>query len=518
MARSGKNRSICAESRGLARKRSSRKKWIKHKQKNSGPNANINLQCKSISNSKWDFLNGSLNSFSKDISRLQRVFDPVFITVLFILIQPTYIVWTSPFASIPFWCIVAAVTTAVLSRQGTYSSHRFKSLRTVTRQITSNWILVVSILLFAAYVDKSTASFSRVATSLWAISGWLWLMTTHVWFRSLLHEHRRRGGNSRSIVYWGPPEAAIAFAEEIAANRWMGLRIVSWFSPVPPAPNNRSQNLPTYGGGINQLRAWLSCNKADRLIFSDSSISANQICALFGDTSIPVAYAPCWSHSTMKFTVESIGQQPCIELWGEERSLLDRYIKRIFDLILGTTSVVLLLPVFAIVAVAVRISSPGPILFKQDRYGLDGKPFKCYKFRSMSVQKAEDENNIKQATLNDPRVTKIGSILRKWSLDEIPQLFNVLQGDMSLVGPRPHAVQHNEMYRKMIPGYMQRHAFKPGITGLAQVSGWRGETRTLLEMEERINADLRYQRDWNLQLDIKILLKTILNIRSGNAY
>ena len=220
----------------------------------------------------------------------------------------------------------------------------------------------------------------------------------------------------------------------------------------------------------------------------------------------------------MKFTVESIGQQPCIELWGEERSLLDRYIKRIFDLILGTTSVVLLLPVFAIVAVAVRISSPGPILFKQDRYGLDGKPFKCYKFRSMTVQKAEDENNIKQATLNDPRVTKIGSLLRKWSLDEIPQLFNVLQGDMSLVGPRPHAVQHNEMYRKMIPGYMQRHAFKPGITGLAQVSGWRGETRTLLEMEERINADLRYQRDWNLKLDIKILLKTILNIRSGNAY
>ena len=136
----------------------------------------------------------------------------------------------------------------------------------------------------------------------------------------------------------------------------------------------------------------------------------------------------------------------------------------------------------------------------------------------MCVLDSVDQAVVKQATADDPRITPVGRFLRRWSLDELPQIFNVLIGDMSLVGPRPHAVQHNEMYRKLIPGYMQRHAFKPGITGLAQVSGWRGETRNLSEMANRIDADLRYQRDWSLKLDIKILIKTFLRLRSGNAY
>ena len=125
---------------------------------------------------------------------------------------------------------------------------------------------------------------------------------------------------------------------------------------------------------------------------------------------------------------------------------------------------------------------------------------------------------IKQATARDPRITRVGRFLRSWSLDELPQVFNVLFGDMSLVGPRPHAIQHNEVYRKIIPGYMQRHAFKPGITGLAQVNGWRGETPDISDMENRIYADLNYQRNWSIILDLKILLKTFINLRTGNTY
>ena len=140
------------------------------------------------------------------------------------------------------------------------------------------------------------------------------------------------------------------------------------------------------------------------------------------------------------------------------------------------------------------------------------------KRRTMRVLEAGDQRGLRQATRNDPRLTPIGAFLRRWSLDELPQLFNVLRGDMSLVGPRPHAVDHNEQYRRLIPGYMQRHAFKPGITGLAQVEGWRGETASLELMAARIDADLRYQRNWSLALDIKILFQTLLRIRSPNAY
>jgi putative colanic acid biosynthesis UDP-glucose lipid carrier transferase len=157
-------------------------------------------------------------------------------------------------------------------------------------------------------------------------------------------------------------------------------------------------------------------------------------------------------------------------------------------------------------------------LFSQDRYGLDGRRFRILKFRTMRVLEAGDQPGLRQATRDDPRITPLGRVLRRWSLDELPQLFNVIRGEMSLVGPRPHAVDHNEQYRRLIPGYMQRHTFKPGITGLAQVEGLRGETSNLQSMARRIDADLRYQRDWSLSLDLKILIKTFLRLRSPQAY
>jgi putative colanic acid biosynthesis UDP-glucose lipid carrier transferase len=167
---------------------------------------------------------------------------------------------------------------------------------------------------------------------------------------------------------------------------------------------------------------------------------------------------------------------------------------------------------------AIRLTSPGPILFRQDRYGLDGRRFQISKFRTMTVLEAGDRAGLLQASRHDARVTPLGRLLRRWSLDELPQLFNVLEGSMSLVGPRPHAVDHNEQYRKLIPGYMQRHLFKPGITGLAQVEGLRGETATLEAMARRVEMDLLYQRNWSLAMDFKILVLTLLRIRSPMAY
>ena len=220
----------------------------------------------------------------------------------------------------------------------------------------------------------------------------------------------------------------------------------------------------------------------------------------------------------MRFKVDYVGNQCCIELWGSERLFTDRQLKRCFDLLLTSAGLMLISPLLLAIAIAVKVTSPGPVLFSQDRYGLDGRRFEIYKFRTMRVIEAGDQPGLRQASRHDPRVTPLGAVLRRWSLDELPQLFNVLKGDMSLVGPRPHAVEHNELYRRQIPGYMQRHSYKPGITGLAQIEGWRGETSTVDAMARRIDADLRYQRSWSLKLDIKILIKTILNLRSPNAY
>ncbi len=191
--------------------------------------------------------------------------------------------------------------------------------------------------------------------------------------------------------------------------------------------------------------------------------------------------------------------------------------KRLTDIALSVVILLLLLPLSLIIAILVKLTSPGPVIFKQRRYGLDGQEIAVYKFRSMRV--TEDGPQIRQASRSDSRITPIGAVLRRTSLDELPQLINVLQGRMSLVGPRPHAVAHNEQYRKLIKGYMVRHKVLPGITGLAQVNGCRGETQQLEQMEARVHYDLEYLRRWSPMLDLKILLLTLVKVfRDDKAY
>ena len=191
--------------------------------------------------------------------------------------------------------------------------------------------------------------------------------------------------------------------------------------------------------------------------------------------------------------------------------------KRATDLIVSASILILTAPLLALIALLIRATSPGPAIFRQRRYGLEGEEIIIYKFRTMTVQ--EDGAQIRQASPHDTRTTRIGRFLRRYSLDELPQLFNVLRGEMSLVGPRPHAVAHNEMYRKLIKGYMVRHKVLPGITGLAQVNGLRGETRTITQMEARVRYDLEYVRNWSILLDLKILAKTaLLVLNDARAY
>jgi putative colanic acid biosynthesis UDP-glucose lipid carrier transferase len=213
----------------------------------------------------------------------------------------------------------------------------------------------------------------------------------------------------------------------------------------------------------------------------------------------------------------NIGGLPAVSVFENPFYGVDGLIKRIADLAFASAFLVIATLPMAAIAIGIRLTSRGPVFFRQTRYGLDGRPIKVWKFRSMTV--CQDNGVIAQATKDDARVTPFGAFLRKTSHDELPQLFNVIGGSMSLVGPRPHASQHNEGYRKVIQGYMLRHKVKPGITGLAQVNGWRGETDTLDKMQKRVEFDHQYIREWSPWLDIKILFKTVFTVLSKqNAY
>jgi putative colanic acid biosysnthesis UDP-glucose lipid carrier transferase len=236
------------------------------------------------------------------------------------------------------------------------------------------------------------------------------------------------------------------------------------------------------------------------------------------DTTISIYFVPdIFIFDLIQARIDDIGGIPVVAVCETPFSGLNGLIKRLSDIILSILILIMISPILLAVAIGVKLSSKGPVLFKQRRYGLDAEEILVYKFRSMTV--AENGSVVTQATKNDTRVTQFGSFIRKTSLDELPQFINVLQGCMSIVGPRPHAVAHNEIYRKVIKGYMIRHKVKPGITGWAQVNGFRGETDTVDKMEARIEYDLDYLRKWSLALDLKIILRTILLVfKDRNAY
>jgi putative colanic acid biosynthesis UDP-glucose lipid carrier transferase len=236
------------------------------------------------------------------------------------------------------------------------------------------------------------------------------------------------------------------------------------------------------------------------------------------DTTASIYFTPdIFLFDLIQARMDAIGGMPVLAVCETPFYGLNGMIKRVSDIAIALSALVLILPVMIAIAIGIKLSSPGPVLFTQRRYGLDGREIIVYKFRTMTV--LEDGAVVRQATRDDDRVTPLGAFLRKYSLDELPQFVNVLQGRMSVVGPRPHAVAHNETYRKLIRGYMIRHKVKPGITGWAQVNGLRGETDTLEKMRARIEYDLEYLRSWSLQLDLQIVLKTILVVlRTQNAY
>ncbi|WP_434636232.1 undecaprenyl-phosphate glucose phosphotransferase [Klebsiella sp. I138] len=263
-------------------------------------------------------------------------------------------------------------------------------------------------------------------------------------------------------------------------------------------------------GNSRDLLALAKADKVDEIYIALPMVAQQRIRQFlneFSDTTVDVFLVPdLFSYSSHISQLRMFGNIQTISIFTSPFDGEGALIKRIEDIILGTFFTLVSLPAMLLIAIGIKLTSPGPVLFKQNRYGLNGKQIPVWKFRTMRVM----ENNavVKQATRGDPRITRFGAFLRKTSLDELPQFINVLQGRMSIVGPRPHAVAHNEEYRVLVDNYMIRHKVKPGITGLAQIRGFRGETDTLDKMEKRIRYDLEYIQSWSLFLDLKIIFLT----------
>jgi putative colanic acid biosynthesis UDP-glucose lipid carrier transferase len=370
---------------------------------------------------------------------------------------------------------------------------------------------------FAAWHGKA-----RLVVLTWACSSAAMMVITHSLLRGFKRAFWTRGLNHRPVAIVGVTELGFQLARNLAAQPELGLKLVGYYDDRPP---ERSPELPAglkrRIGGIEDLVADAKAGFIETIYITFPMRAEDRIRGVLrqlSDTTASVYIVPDFFVFQMLHSRwTDIGGLPAVSVFENPLFGVDGVVKRMFDLVVGSLILLLVAIPMLITAIAVKFTSRGPVFFRQRRYGLDGNEILVWKFRSMRV--CEDGAKVTQATKGDSRLTPIGGFLRKSSLDELPQLFNVIGGSMSLVGPRPHANAHNEQYRQMIEGYMLRHKIKPGITGLAQVRGWRGETDTLEKMQKRIECDHEYIREWSLALDIKIMLQTVLVVlRRQNAY
>ena len=414
--------------------------------------------------------------------------------------------------------LILGVIVFSLSFPGT-SQLRLSFFRMVFN-ILFHWAWVVGLLLLIGFLTGYVNVFSKSV-----IGYWLWLapfsqVLAHLALRRVAPQLLRLQGPLPRAVIVGMNPQGEALAREITGSDYAGIQLLGF---IDDRGDERCVKQAQFKliGKIDQLPEFVKRNRVQFIYLSLPMTSRPRILQVLDglkDTTASIYFVPDMfitdliqgrSDAVCGVTVISVCDTPFRGYSG--------FLKRSSDILLSLLILFLISPLMLLIAILIKLDSPGPVFFKQRRYGLDGEEIVVYKFRSMVV--TEDGAEIAQAKKNDARITRLGAFLRRSSLDELPQFVNVLQGRMSVVGPRPHAVAHNELYRTLIKGYMVRHQVRPGVTGWAQVNGQRGETDTLDKMQARIDFDLDYLRNWALQLDLYIILKTIrLVFKDSAAY
>ncbi|MGH9440229.1 MAG: undecaprenyl-phosphate glucose phosphotransferase, partial [Terriglobia bacterium] len=379
------------------------------------------------------------------------------------------------------------------------------------------WLIAMAVLMVLAVLSHRGERFSRLWLLNWTglgVVGYVGLrLSVYAWLRTL----RRAGRNLKKVALVGDGPLAGELLRRITKERWMGFKIVEHYRGTEGGSDLQVTNSPFSKALVKRLE-----NREIDEIWIATTLEqgglVKVICALSKPYATTVRYVPDLRELfLLGHGITEMAGLAMIDLTASPLQGINGFLKRCEDLVLAGVALIVASPVMLVVALGVRITSSGPVIFKQRRHGWNGEEIKIYKFRTMRVH--AESGDVIQASRNDDRITALGRFLRRTSLDELPQLINVLQGRMSLVGPRPHACEHNELYRAQIEGYMLRHKMRPGITGWAQVHGLRGETDTLGKMEDRVNYDLFYIEHWSLWLDVKILLLTLVRgFVNPNAY
>ncbi|MDQ6968292.1 MAG: undecaprenyl-phosphate glucose phosphotransferase [Mariprofundaceae bacterium] len=380
------------------------------------------------------------------------------------------------------------------------------------------WFKVGGILIIMAFLFKVSEDYSRTVILYWLMIAAPLQIIAHLAVNYLVGRYKK-GQVIRSLLV-GNSQLGSYLAEHINKNPWTVHKIVGVMSDDNDDEAWLSKKLPRLGR-LDDLHETVIKHDIRRVYFAMSLKSSHKVREMqlqLVDLNVDIVWAPdIFGFHMLSPSVKEVAGIPLYYL--SESPMVDGgwVSKKILDKVVAVVALVLLSPIMLVAALAVKLSSPGPVFYGQERHGLDGKIFHVLKFRSMVVHD-EADGHVSQATKGDSRVTKVGDFLRKSSIDELPQIFNVLKGDMSLVGPRPHAKAHNDFYTDKINVYMSRHRVLPGMTGLAQVNGCRGETDVIEKMEKRVEYDLAYINSWSIWLDIRIMIKTIYTLFSKNAY
>ena len=416
--------------------------------------------------------------------------------------------------------IVTVLCLVLVQPPGDVNSQMTAPRMSVVLDVTFRWLLLLTILLAIGYVTKSLQAFPRRLFLIWAAATPVALIGAALAMQEAIRHFLRGAFDTRSVIVVGYNNSSLQLARRLRSNPGNLLEVVGFFDDrnserLALAPDARLL------GTLSDLGEYVRVNRTAVIFVALPIRHVQRVMNLLDDlrdTTASVYYVPdVFVFDLIQARSGEVHGIPVVAMCETPFYGYRGVTKRLIDIALSLVMLVLLVPVLALISVMVKVSSPGPVIFRQRRYGLDGVEISIYKFRTMRV--TEDGATIRQASRADSRITPVGRLLRRTSLDELPQLINVLQGRMSLVGPRPHAVAHNEEYRKLIKGYMVRHKVLPGITGLAQINGCRGETAELKDMEARVSFDLDYLRHWSTMLDFKIIFLTIFKVfRGDNAY
>jgi len=452
--------------------------------------------------SKFQFV-GSPSSF------LLRIIDMSLVVFALLVVMQGYHVEFSK----DYLLVVAAVLllfSYISELFGLYRSWRLGKFSHMCRLLFAVVTVCFLITFTALFFFKYAALYSRVVMIGWFSLSVFLLLSWRLCVREIKLIRRSKGLSIENVAIVGLTETGMLLYDEILKHNELGFNCIGFFDDRDA---NRIDNLDTQliQGSISQAIDLAKSGNIKKLYVCLPMLAEKRIADIIqqlGNSTIDVLITPDFlMKNLMHARIGNVGEVDTISVFESPVNGTKRFYKRTFDILFSLCAIIAISPVLIAVSIAVYLSSPGAILFKQDRYGLDGRKIKVWKFRSMTV--TENADKVTQAHKGDARITNVGAFIRRTSLDELPQFFNVLKGDMSVVGPRPHAVAHNEEYRNLVSYYMLRHKVLPGITGWAQVNGWRGETDTLYKMEKRIEFDLAYIRNWSLWWDVKIVFLTL---------